>query len=221
MNITHHPHDDLLVAYAAGDLAEAWSLLVATHAALCPSCRAEIGKAEAMGGWLIDEAVPVTVSEGALAQTLTRVAEVDREPRRETAESSLAGSVRPVLPEPLRSYAGGDLDALSWRKLGRKVSHIPLVSGANGTTARLLRIPAGEAVPEHGHNGTELTLVLAGSFCDGSTRFARGDVETADDEVVHQPVAEPGETCICLAVTDAPLRFRGWVARLVQPFVGI
>ena len=88
-------------------------------------------------------------------------------------------------------------------------------------TARLLRIPGGTAVPEHGHNGLELTMVLSGSFTDDGARFARGDVETADVDVEHQPVAEAGDDCICLAVTDAPLRFRGSVARLLQPFIGI
>ena len=76
-------------------------------------------------------------------------------------------------------------------------------------------------MPEHGHNGLELTMVLAGSFTDDGARFGRGDVETADVGVEHQPVAEAGDACICLAVTDAPLRFRGPVARLLQPFIGI
>ena len=30
--------------------------------------------------------------------------------------------------------------------------------------AHLLKIPVGRSVPEHGHNGREMTLVLAGSF---------------------------------------------------------
>ena len=34
--------------------------------------------------------------------------------------------------------------------------------------------------------------------------------------MVRQPVAEPGPDCICLAATDAPLRFSGIVPRLAQ-----
>jgi putative transcriptional regulator len=34
-------------------------------------------------------------------------------------------------------------------------------------------------------------------------------------------VATPEEDCICLAVTDAPLKFRSWFMRLVQPVIGI
>ncbi|MEK9831429.1 MAG: ChrR family anti-sigma-E factor, partial [Rhodospirillaceae bacterium] len=124
-------------------------------------------------------------------------------------------------PRPLRDYAGGDVDSLKWRRLGSSAYHVPLVAKRGAPTARLLRIPSGTAVPEHGHNGLELTMVLAGSFTDDGARFARGDVETADVDVEHQPVAEAGDDCICLAVTDAPLRFRGPVARLLQPFIGI
>ena len=88
-------------------------------------------------------------------------------------------------------------------------------------TARLLYIPAGTAVPDHGHRGLELTLVLQGAFEDEEGRFARGDIEIADADLDHMPVADVSEDCICLAVTDAPLRFKGWLPRLAQPFLGI
>ena len=81
---------------------------------------------------------------------------------------------------------------------------------------RLLHIPAGQAVPEHGHNGIELTLVLQGSFVDETDRFGVGDLEVADNDLTHVPVAGPGAPCICLAATDAPLRFKGLMPRLTQ-----
>ena len=86
---------------------------------------------------------------------------------------------------------------------------------------RLLRIPAGKPVPEHGHGGRELTLVLSGSFSDSTGRFSRGDLEDADETLEHQPIAGEEEDCICLAVTDAPLRFKSRLLRLVQPVLGI
>ena len=55
MNINHHVSDVLLTRYAAGGLGEAWSLAVATHAALCPLCRDAIAGAESVGGALIDD----------------------------------------------------------------------------------------------------------------------------------------------------------------------
>lgn len=223
MTIHHHPDDEILVSYAAGELSEACSLLVATHTALCPDCRAKVRAGEAIGGALVDDASPAAMSEDALNAVLARV---EREKDTATpapdpvADAASAQDV-PVLPQPLRDYAGGDLDGLRWRRLGKGAHHIPLVTGRGKPTARLLRIPAGQAVPEHGHNGLELTMVLCGAFRDEGVRYGAGDVESADSDIEHQPVAEPGEDCICLAVTDAPLRFNGVLARMVQPFIGI
>jgi putative transcriptional regulator len=126
-----------------------------------------------------------------------------------------------VLPQPLRDYTDGDVDGLRWRSLGGGVRHLPIDTGSSRAKARLLYIPAGSKVPDHGHRGLELTLVLAGSFYDEGAWFRRGDVEEADATVEHQPVAGPEEACICLAVTDAPLRFRSLIPRLAQPFLGI
>ena len=69
--------------------------------------------------------------------------------------------------------------------------------------------------------GMELTLVLQGAFADENDRFGRGDIEIADEEMEHTPVALTGEDCICLAATDAPLRFRGLIPRLAQPLLRI
>lgn len=220
MTINHHPSDDLLLAYAAGDLAEAWSLVIATHLALCPVCRQTVRDAESIGGALIDELTPETLAGDALEKTLARAAVAEAATVVAPAAAIDSGPV-PTLPQPLRDYAGGDVGDLSWRRLGRGAYHIPLVKSGGGEIARLLKIPAGKPVPEHGHNGLELTMVLCGSFADDSGRFARGDVETADADLVHQPVAEPGEDCICLAVTDAPLHFRSPLVRLAQPLIGI
>jgi putative transcriptional regulator len=218
--IKHHPSHDLLLAYAAGDIGETWSLVIATHMALCPDCRHVVRDAEAIGGALIDEIAPERLARDALVKTLAYAATVEANSAAVPKRPRVDGA-RPILPQPLRDYAGGDVDALRWRRLGRGPFHIPLIKSQSGEVARLLKIPAGQSVPEHGHNGIELTLVLSGSFADKTSRFGRGDLETADPELVHQPIVEASEDCICLAVTDAPLRFRSPLARLVQPFIGI
>jgi putative transcriptional regulator len=86
---------------------------------------------------------------------------------------------------------------------------------------RLLYIPPGRAVPDHGHNGLEMTLVLQGSFSDETGAFGVGDLEIADEELEHTPVAGEGAPCICLAATDAPLKFQTLVPRLLQPLFRI
>ena len=56
---------------------------------------------------------------------------------------------------------------------------------------------------------------------DEDDRFDAGDVEVANEDLHHTPVAAEGMDCICLAATDAPLRFNGLVPRLAQRFIGI
>lgn len=217
--IQHHISDELLLSYAAGTLSEGWSLAVATHLALCPACRRRLAVMECAGGELIEEIAPLMPAPDSWAAMKARL-EAGRDGPPAPARS-VKVDAEPVLPEPLRSYLGGDLSSLKWRSLGRGAYHIPIQTGDSGTTARLLRIPAGKPVPEHSHGGRELSLVLKGRFHDGDDIFARGDLEDADETLTHQPVATPEEDCICLAVTDAPLRFRSWLMRLVQPVLGI
>ena len=66
-----------------------------------------------------------------------------------------------------------------------------------------------------------MTLVLAGAYSDQTGRFEMGDIQIANEETRHQPRAELGEDCICLVVTDAPLKFKNFGARIAQPFFGI
>ncbi|WP_334191252.1 ChrR family anti-sigma-E factor [Pararhodobacter sp.] len=212
--IRHHLSDALLTGYAAGTLPEAFSLLVATHVSLCDECRARLAALDAVGGALLDRQEAVPMAEGALTATLARISGTRPDARPQS---------RPqpgLFPEPLRAYVGGDAEAVRWRPVGGGVRQAILPT-ASGASARLLYIPAGTAVPDHGHHGTELTLVLQGAFRDETDRFARGDVETADEALEHTPIAEAGDPCICLAVTDAPLRFNGLIPRMLQPFLKI
>lgn len=219
--MTHHVSDALLARYAGGNLAEGWSLAVATHLALCPACRARLTAFERVGGQLLD-ALPATAEDmdQAWAQQLARLQAGDMAPApaRPPAMSAVAG--RPT-PGPLRDYIGADLDCLPWRRLGGGAAQILLPVRDGETSVRLLKIPAGKPVPEHGHGGRELTVVLEGAFRDGAAIFRRGDIEEAHDDVVHQPIATEDEDCICLAVTDAPLRFTSRLVRLIQPVLRI
>lgn len=215
INIKHHISDELLLDYAAGHLAEGWSLAVATHIAMCPQCRKQLDIVEAAGGALVDALEPVEGPEASWdtlkARILGDVAPAKPAPRKPVTSSEL--------PEPLRSYVG-NLSDIKWRNIGAG-HQVMIKTGDSETQVRLLKIPAGKPVPEHSHGGRELTLVLKGSFHDEVDHFGPGDLEEADGELTHQPIAGTEEDCICLAVTDAPLKFRSRLVRLVQPLFGI
>ena len=214
MSPRHHISDDLLVSYAAGSLAEGWSLAVATHLSLCARCRQRLGVAEAAGGQLLETLDAGSASDDSWAAVRDRLGVP---PKVETATQPETA----ILPRPLRDYVGGDLAQIRWKMLGKGAAQLRIRTGDGDTQVRLLKIPAGKPVPEHSHRGRELTVVLSGAFNDGETLFVRGDVEDADDSVQHVPTATAEADCICLAVTEAPLRFRSWVVRALQPILGI
>jgi putative transcriptional regulator len=220
MNIQHHLSDDLLLDYAAGNLSEGWSLVVATHMALCPSCRRRLSAMEGAAGALLDKVEPADLPVDAWDRMKRRLEGIQIEEVKAPRPAAPAASGT-VFPEPLRSYVGADLANVKWQALGLGAYQVRIPTADPSTQVRLLRIPAGKPVPEHTHVGRELTLVLSGSFHDGEDLFARGDIEEADDNLLHTPKASPGEDCICLAVTEAPLRFSSWIVRLIQPILKI
>lgn len=213
MTIRHHVSDALLMAYSAGQLPEAFNLVLATHLSLCDDCRARLGAYDALGGAMLDTC-QAQLAGDSLEACMARIA------GQPPVSAPAARPPRGLFPQPLQDYVGGDLAAVKWRPLGMGVRQAILPTGRSAM-ARLLFIPAGQAVPDHGHRGTELTLVLQGAFSDATDRFGPGDLEIANEELEHTPVAEPGQDCICLAATDAPLRFTGMIPRLLQPLFRI
>lgn len=214
MTIKHHITDSLLMAYSAGQLPEAFNLVVATHLSMCDECRVALGAFDAVGGAIVESADEAAVSDAALEATLALIASL--KPVRDQTPAQIPG----VFPAPLAGYVGGDLDAVKWRSLGMGVRQAILPT-EKGASVRLLHIPAGQAMPDHGHRGMELTLVLQGAFSDGVGSYNRGDLDIETEKTQHTPVAEAGLPCVCLSATDAPLRFTGFIPRILQPLFRI
>ena len=210
--IRHTVPDNLLMGYAAGVLPQPFDLVVATHVSLNDEARVRLAGFEAVGGAVLDDMEEAEVADDSLEQTLARI--TGMEPATRPAPA------RGIFPAPLQQIVGGDEDAVTWKNLGMGAKQAVLCSDGEAT-ARLLYIPAGQAMPNHSHRGMEMTLVLKGAFRDEDGVFARGDIEVADQQVDHTPIAEPGEDCICLIATDGRLKFTGLLPRIAQPFLGI
>lgn len=208
--ISHHIPDALLASYAAGSLPSAFSLVVASHISLCDECRAALHAHEAVGGAVLESIAEEDVSDDLRARVFDRLDE--------PIEIEKPQPRRGPLPGPVMEALKGKPP--KWKKIGGGVRQC-IVSMNNEGSARLLHIPAGRPVPEHTHGGLELTLVLQGGFSDSTGHFDVGDLEVADNDLEHVPVADAGEDCICLAATDAPLKFHALVPRILQPFFAI
>lgn len=208
--ITHHIPDHLLAAYAAGSLDFPFAMVVAAHVSMCLECRAALEAHQTIGGTLLEQVAETRLSAGLKDKVF---AQLDA-PVREKPVYPRSG----VFPGPVMQVLKGKPPR--WKSVGMGVRQC-IVSASEQGTARLLYIPGGRAVPDHSHNGLELTLVLQGSFSDETGRYGVGDLEVADDDLEHTPIADEGDPCICLAATNAPLRFSSLIPRLVQPFIRI
>lgn len=208
--IKHHIPDSILTAYAAGSLPHAFSVVVASHVSMCDTCRAGLSADYAVGAAVMERVKPSPVAPA----LRDRVLEQLDDPVVPSPVFERDG----VYPAPVMAALKGR--PLRWRRLGMGVQQDVLYRDTEGAV-RLLYIPGGQAVPEHSHNGLEMTLVLQGSFSDATGAFGVGDLEIADQDLEHIPVADPGPPCICLAATDARLRFNALVPRMLQPLFGI
>ncbi|MDR5653952.1 MULTISPECIES: ChrR family anti-sigma-E factor [Paracoccaceae] len=209
ISIHHHIPDDMLDAYRAGTLPHAFGVVVAAHLSLCDQCRAGQEAGDMIGGALLQHAEGATLRPDARDRMMTAL---DAPPPPPPLRAS------GPFPSAVMHELGGRPPR--WRMLGGGIRQQILTADREGSL-RLLYIPPGKAVPEHGHRGHELTLVLQGSFSDSGGNFHRGDVEVAHADIHHQPVAGRDEPCICLAATDAPLRFHALIPRLLQPIFRI
>lgn len=222
MIIHHHLDDATLLAYASGTLDEALSVAAASHAAMCDECLSKIRTAEAIGGSVLEEIDETPMDAGALDALLERLDGPLPDNVIATGRSLPSHAIKSDLPLPLARHMDWPLDEVPWRKVapGISVCDLPVSDQANGQL-KLLKIAAGKALPEHGHGGTELTLILKGAYSDEFGRFAAGDAADHDVDAEHKPIVEPGEDCICVIATEAPTKFKGLVSRILQPIVGI
>ena len=144
------------------------------------------------------------------------VAAVEGAARDQTAPGQIS---REGTPEPLRAFLDRDLSDVAWRRIGPGVAYLPLARHGM-VRMRLLRGAPGTKAGVHSHRGMEYTQVLKGSFTDATGRYGPGDFQTASPQVSHNPVTDPGEDCITLSVTTAPLRFENLIQKVVAPLFG-
>ena len=227
--MTNHPlGDEIFAAYSAGALSAPMRMLVDAQAQVNQNVARHRGDSDRLAGVLLETIEPVALADGALDQALavidaeaagageagplTRDARANAEGRKAANAAGEALNEILRLPDSVRDAA---LESAGWNFAGPGVRTMELMRDGSAK-AELIRLEPGRDVPQHGHEGREFTLVLCGAFHDGRERYGAGDLCVADPEVHHRPVAEEGEVCIALAVTDGPLAFTGplgWVQR--------
>ena len=209
--IRHHPDGATLLSYAAATIAEPLAALVAAHLSMCPRCCAEVADLERLGSAVMLSSHGQ--SRDAALKVPRRPADVPRPAAHRISRSN------DMLPAPIANAYALTYENIPWRRLGPGVWHhrLPLQHESDGDL-RLLRIASGRTMPDHGHGGGELTLVIAGAYSDVTGKYRRGDIQDVDEGIEHQPIVDKAAECVCLIASEHPARFKTLMGRLTQPW---
>lgn len=227
MKLAHHLDDATLMQFASGDLDEAFSTVVAAHLEACATCRKNLRLVESCAGQMLHDVEGETLEAGALDAVKRRIAGSEINMPGQRAKAPETKTVTPeasdgsLLPRVLRRHVTA-LDDIAWKTVvpGIKKYVIPM-SSDTPNKLYMLHIAPGTQVPEHGHGGAEMTVVLSGSYADIHGRFGPGDIADLDEHDEHQPAVDSETPCICLVAAQGQTKPKSFFARLLQPIIRI
>jgi putative transcriptional regulator len=216
--IKHHPQLSLLKTYCAGELPASISVIIAAHIELCPHCQQQVEAltAKAAKDTFANAYVEQEVEQSEFAEIdfakmideITFDDGIDKIEAPKPIEIALNQNSY-FLPQVLRN-----LELSNWASLGKLSRSRVTLDDANLHTS-LLHIDAEGSVPEHTHNGFEITLLLEGSFKDEMGEYNKGDFIWLDGKHTHNPITENG--CLCLTVSSDSLHFTQGLSKLLNP----
>jgi putative transcriptional regulator len=219
-SVTANGRDDAITDYAAGNLSPAKHAIMSCVVELNPRAAKKAAFETNVAATLMSEIRPVPLSPLFIGETLAKL------PPREPMD--VAANVDPrdrLAPKPLRDLMGGQgLGDIEWKSLVPGVAVHDVLGNRrtrDGDRLYLLRAKGGVSMPEHSHRGEEWTLILSGSYLANDRVYARGDLHIEDENTEHAPQIAEGEDCICLVMTQGPLKMKSWLPRIVQQVVGI
>ncbi len=200
----------LTASYAAGTLDPALLLLLETQGAIRASVHAELLAAEALAGALLERERPAAMRPDALVAVLAAIDVPAALTVEQSAAAAAGGLIDEILrlPRPLHDVTLNAIAHGGWMFAGPGLRTLTLPLQSDSRT-ELLRIEPGWGAPRHTHTGLELTLVMTGAFKDNRGRFGPGDIVVSGPDVTHTPVADKGDVCYALAVTEGKAVFTG------------
>ena len=213
----YHPTPELLTAFSAGSLQLSHSLCVSVHIQHCDECRINLQRLRSIATQLFDDQQPASGSDSLRNAVFAQLDEHYSEEN--NRENTLENNTPSNIPRALQQFVKGDYSSLNWKKVTSAIQSAHLCTDVSGSKVEIMRIKAGGKVPTHTHIGEEYTLLLEGSFSDEEGLYNQGDFLVRDGRHKHRPVATKDRDCLCLAVTDAPIKFTGVFTRLLNPLL--
>ncbi|RYV02347.1 transcriptional regulator [Shewanella sp. OPT22] len=219
--IKHHPTDDLLIAFSAGELSSSLSVAISTHIEMCPVCRHQVERytaqmsdesfnqqAEVIDFAANSDGIGIDTNFDDMLSCIMAEPESNFVETFKSAPSKVIGGGF-ELPKSLSR-----LSVSNFVNVG-KISRARIELDEEPVRTSLLNIKAGGEVPHHTHKGFEITLLLQGTFEDELGGYVPGDFIILDAEHTHHPVSKEG--CWCLTVVNDSIQFTQGVNRLLNP----
>ena len=214
-SIKHHPSRAMLVDFSAGNLGTAESICVSAHLHFCDQCRNELMRLDQVASQLMTEAEPQSVDEDLFDSVMSKIDALPEAPTKVEIEE------KSDFPHTVAKLINETESAPNWRRMSSSVDVARFQTGQNKFEVALHRICAGGKTPHHGHNGTEFTVVLKGSFSDEQAVYSEGDFLLRGPGDEHQPMGAQNGECICLSALAAPIKLSSPLGFLMKPWLRI
>lgn len=209
----------LLADYANGSLTRPLEILMETHLAMNPDSARAARMMMQIGGWILEQSEPVSMSEGSWQSLLDMIAEEESSNQAGSTHKPAVQDNEPAFPRPISDYIPPLDCPKSWRRIGLGLQECKLDFGLASGRATIYRIAPGSGVPGHSHDGNEVTLVLAGGFTDETGSFGPGDIAIQASGTEHRPVADEDGECIVFAVNEGTIQLTGPLGRVFNMLV--
>ncbi|MEM9139347.1 MAG: ChrR family anti-sigma-E factor [Pseudomonadota bacterium] len=207
---THLPSDEILADYAHGATTPGVAFLLAAHLTQSAESRSKVRAFERVGGAMLTSGDDAPMGAHALDAVLARL---DAAPGQEFAPAPVIDGG--PLPRSVTDRIGVAFDEIPWK---RRLPGVAVYDfdGFGDETVQLLRARPGVSVPQHTHEGSEMTLVMQGVLMDDGVEYHKGDVAVNDEHDDHRPRILGDETCYCLIVQEGSLKFTGTFSRVLN-----
>lgn len=212
--INHHPTDDILNAYVNAELPVSVSVAVSIHTEMCDTCARKVAaKTErAAQNNLVDE-IPSIPSDFDFNfdDMLNSITQDDS---RDPVASKPIDYIKVAGLSLEKPRALSNIKSSDWLQLG-KLSRSRMTLDDDELRSSMLYIDADGDVPQHTHNGFEITVLLDGEFSDEMGHYRKGDFIWLDGKHNHNPKTIDG--CLCYTVVSDSLHFSQGISRLLNP----
>jgi len=215
--------DDIITNYATGKLSPAKHIMVACHSEIVDSVAEQVAFQEDIAACVVADIEPLSLSPSFMENVLASLPLQKSANENERHGAAKDVPVEDLTPKSLHHLLGHGLDDLNWKFLFPSLAVHDLLGERKkgGDRLYLLKVKSGGSIPAHSHDGEEWSLILKGSYSVGNQHYNRGDFHIEDETETHSPQVEGEEDCICLLMTQGPLKMQGLFPKLMTPLVGL